>query len=206
MEYRKHADFTLSEIGVGCYALSGVYGPKDVDEFKRMLNRAYELGVNFFDTAEAYGDAEQVLGQAVKPYRQEIYVATKVGVKKGVKANLSAEYIRSACEQSLQNLQTDYIDLYQVHFDDPHTPIEETVGAFEELVGKGKIRRYGVGHLPAERMETYCEVGKPFSALMELSAAARYSLKELLPLCRKHGLGTIAFSATGRGLLTGKYK
>lgn len=206
MEHREHDGFRISEVGVGCYALSGVYGTKDVEEFKRMLQRACELGVNFFDVAETYGDAERILGEAIKPFRQEVYVATKVGVRGGLQPNLSSSYIKRACEESLERLQTDHIDLYQVHFDDPDTPIEETVGALEELVREGKIRRYGVGHLPLERVEAYFKAGKVFSVLMELSAVARESRKKLLPLCRVHGVGAIAFSVTGRGLLTRRFQ
>ncbi|KYK33696.1 MAG: aldo/keto reductase [Theionarchaea archaeon] len=206
MEYRSHKGFDLSEIGIGCYALAGVYGKKDGEEFKRMLDRAYKMGVNFFDTAEGYGDAEGILGETVKPFREDVYIATKVGVKEGIEPNLSGEYIQRACEQSLERLGTDYIDLYQVHFDDPKTPVEETVHAFENLVNEGKIRHYGVGHLPVGKVETYCRKGHVFSVLMELSAVARRSRKELLPLCQKYKVGGIAFSTTGRGLLTGKFK
>lgn len=206
MKYRYHKGIELSEIGIGCYALSGVYGKKDVNEFKRMLNRAVELGVNFFDTAEGYGDAERILGEAVMPFRDEVCIATKVGMKEGSEPNLSGEYIQHACEQSLKNLQTDYIDLYQVHFDDPNTPVEETVDALDDLVDEGKICHYGVGHLPLKRVEEYCRKGEVFSVLMELSAVARHSRKELLPLCQKYKVGGIAFSTTGRGLLTGKFK
>ena len=206
MKYREHNDFKVSEVGVGCYALSGVYGKKDVKEFKKMLNRAYELGVNLFDTADAYGDAEQVLGEIVKPYRDSVYIATKVGVKGDIKPNLSGRYVKLACEQSLERLQTKYIDLYQVHFDDPDTPVEETVGALEELVREGKICHYGIGHLPLERVEVYCKVGNIFSVLLELSPVARDSREKVLPLCRKYAVGTIAFSVTGRGLLTGIFQ
>ncbi len=206
MKYRKHNDFNVSEVGVGFYALSGVYGVKDVEEFKRMLNRAYELGVNFFDTADIYGNAEQILGEVVKPYRHDVYIATKVGMTGDVKPNLSGKYVKSACEKSLERLQTDYIDLYQVHFDDPNTPVEETVGALEELVSKGKIRHYGVGHLPVERIDTYCKFGNVFSVLMEFSAVARKSREKFLPLCEKYGVAAIGFSVTGRGLLTGKFQ
>jgi aryl-alcohol dehydrogenase-like predicted oxidoreductase len=205
MKYRTHQGLTLSEIGVGCYALSGVYGSKDVQEFERMLRRAFELGVNFFDTADAYGDAEQILGRAVRPFRQEIHIATKVGVQDGLDFNLSGDYVRGACEQSLQKLQTDYVDLYQVHFDDPGTPVAETVGALEELVSAGKIRRYGVGHLPADKVQTYLSTGHVFSLLLELSAVARASRQTLLPLCQAHDTGAIAFSVTGRGILSGKF-
>ncbi|USG99650.1 aldo/keto reductase [Thermococcus argininiproducens] len=206
MEYRKHKSLKISEIGIGTYALSGVYGAKDLEEFKRMIYRAYELGVNFFDTAEAYGNAEQILGDIVKPFREDIYIATKVGIRGDIKPNLSKDYIKKACEESLKRLQTDYIDLYQVHFHDPTTPIEETVEALEDLVEEGKIKHYGVGHLPLDVTEEYCKLGKPFSVLTEFSAVTRESYEKLLPLYKKYNLGIIAFSTTGRGLLTGRFK
>ncbi|MBU7017651.1 MAG: aldo/keto reductase [Theionarchaea archaeon] len=206
MNYRLCKGVEVSEIGIGCYSLSGVYGKKDVTVFKEMLNRAFELGVNFFDTAEGYGSAESVLGETVKPYREDVLIATKVGVKEGVKPNLSDAYITNACEESLKKLQTDYLDVYQVHFNDLETPVEETVTALENLTDEGKILHYGLGHLPGERVEEYCEKGDVFSILMELSAVARHSRKTLLPLCPKYDTGAIAFSTAGRGLLTGKVK
>jgi aryl-alcohol dehydrogenase-like predicted oxidoreductase len=205
MHYRTHRGLNISEIGIGCYGLSGAYGPVDVEKSKQVLQRAYELGVNFFDTAEAYGNAEQILGEVVKPFRNEVVIATKVGVREGIEPNLSAGYIKTACEDSLRNLGMEHIDLYQVHFDDPHTPVDETVLALETLVQVGKIRHYGLGHLSIERVKEYIETGNIFSVLMELSAAARQARDGLLPLCRKHGIGAITFSVTGRGLLTGKY-
>jgi len=189
VEYREHDGFRISEVGLGCYALSGAYGTKDVEEFKRTLRRAYELGVNFFDVAEAYGDAEQLLGEAVKPFRKEVYIATKVGICRGLKPDLSRAYIERACEESLERLQTDYIDFYQVHFDDPDTPVEGTVGALEGLTSAGKIRRYGLGHLPVERVERYFELGKVFSVMVELSAVAWEARERLLPLCRAQRRG-----------------
>lgn len=206
MEYRRHKDFLVSEIGIGCYSVSGVYGTKNIDEFKKTINRAYELGVNFFDTAESYGNAEEILGEVVKPYRKDIYIATKVGIKKGVVPILSEEYIRTSCEESLVNLKSDYIDLYQVHFDDPNTPIDETVNALEKLKKGGKIRHYGIGHLPVERVKSYFKIGDPFSLLMELSAVSRHSKETLLPLCKEYNIGIIAFSTTGRGILTGRFQ
>jgi aryl-alcohol dehydrogenase-like predicted oxidoreductase len=205
MHYRTHKGLNISEIGIGCYGLSGAYGPVDAEETKQVLLRAYELGVNFFDTAEAYGNAEQILGEVVKPFRKEVVIATKVGVREGIEPNLSASYISSACEESLRSLGMEYIDLYQVHFDDPKTPIEETVVALEELVQAGKIRYYGLGHLPVDRVKAYFQAGNVFSVLMELSAVARQARDGLLPLCGENGVGAIAFSVTGRGLLTGTY-
>ena len=205
MRYRTHQDLTLSEIGVGCYALSGVYGPKDCTQFKAMLRRAYDLGVNFFDVAEGYGDAEAILGEVLKPWRSQIHIATKVGVVDGLEPNLSGAYIREACERSLIRLRTDYIDLYQVHFDDPQTPVEETVNALETLKQNGKIRYYGVCHLPIERVAEYMRLGQLFSVLMELSAVSRDALTQILPLCQQQNVAGIAFSTTGRGILTGRF-
>jgi aryl-alcohol dehydrogenase-like predicted oxidoreductase len=203
MDFRQHKDFIISEVGFGCYGLSGVYG-KEPQDYEHTIQKAYELGINFFDTAEAYGGAEEILGEVVQPFRGEIYIATKVGVREGMKPDLSPVYVKEACEQSLKRLNVDYIDLYQIHFDDPETPVEDTLGALESLVEKGLVRHYGVGHISADRVNEYNEKGSLFSILMELSAVARHSLHELLPLCRKNNLAAIAFSVTGRGILTGK--
>ena len=205
MQYRSHKSLEVSEIGVGCYALSGAYGSVDFIHFQDMIRRAYEIGVNFFDTAEGYGDAERILGKAVESFREEIHIATKVGIREGAKPNLSKSYIYEACTRSLQQLDTDYIDLYQVHFDDPQTPVSETLEALDALVSEGKIRAYGVGHLPTHRVKEYCELGSPFAILMELSAVTRKSREELLPFCNTYNVAGIGFSATGRGILTGKY-
>jgi aryl-alcohol dehydrogenase-like predicted oxidoreductase len=204
MDYRLCKGVEVSEVGIGCYSLSGVYGKKDVITFKKMLNRAHELGVNFFDTAEGYGNAERVLGETVKSYREDVLIATKVGVKEGVKPNLSGAYIKNACEESLTQLQTEYIDVYQVHFDDLETPVEETVNALDTLIDEGRILHYGLGHLPGEKVEEYCKKGNVFTILMELSAVSRHSRKTLLPLCSKYDTGGIAFSTAGRGILTGR--
>ncbi|MFW9830659.1 MAG: aldo/keto reductase [Candidatus Thorarchaeota archaeon] len=205
MEYRYHRNLKISEVGVGCYALSGAYGSVDSKQFQQMITHAFELGVNFFDTAEGYGEAEKILGESIKPFREEVLVATKVGIREGVKPNLSETYVLEACQLSLEHLQTDYIDLYQVHFDDPATPVKETVSALDSLVDEGKIRHYGVGHLPKNRVQEYCQIGEPFSILMELSAVARKSREDLLPLCGSQQVAAIGFSTTGRGILTGKY-
>ncbi len=203
MTHNQCGDLRISEVGVGCYSLAGVYGKKDLDEFARMIRRAHELGVTFFDTADAYGNAESILGEIVHDFRGDIHIATKVGVVSGASVDLSPARVTKACEESLERLGTDYIDLYQVHFDDPKTPVEDVVGALESLVVSGKIRHYGVGHLPADKIARYAEVGRPLSVLMEISAAARDARAKLLPLCREHGMAAIAFSTTGRGILTG---
>ncbi len=196
----------FSRIGIGCYTLSGVYGRKDVREFSGMIQRAFDLGVNFFDTAETYGPGEEILGEAVRPFRDQVFLASKVGMRAGSKPDLSPENVRQACESSLKRLGTDWIDLYQIHFDDPSTPVQETLAALEKLAADGKIRRYGLGHLPLARVKEYTSSGNPYSVLLEFSAVARDAQKEIIPYCRDHNLAVIAFSITGRGLLTGRFQ
>jgi aryl-alcohol dehydrogenase-like predicted oxidoreductase len=203
MEYRAYKGLQFSEIGLGCYAMSGIYGKKDEQSFREVVERAFDLGVTFFDAAEAYGNAEQILGEAIKPFRNEIILSTKVGVKKGAKPNLSAEYIQAACRESLRELQTDTIDIYHIHYDDPQWEVYEVIGAMEELVREGLIRNYGLDHVSLERLKSYLEKGRIFSILMELSPVERNSLNEILPMSRQEGIAGIAFSVTGRGLLTG---
>ena len=204
MRYQQVGDWNLSRIGLGCYALSGAYGAVDEVEFERTLRTAFDMGVNFFDTAEGYGGAEAFLGKALAPIRNQVYLATKLSGESGV-PDLSTAAVREACQASLKRLGTDVIDLYQVHFDDPHTPVLETVSALDGLVEEGLIRRYGVSHLPVERVKAYAQTGQLFSVLMELSAVARTARQTLLPICAEHNLAGIAFSVTGRGILSGQY-
>jgi len=206
MEYLTQDGLKMSHIGIGTYSLSGVYGQKEVTQIKKVINHAYELGVNFFDTAEAYGNAEKILGETIKNYRDKVIISTKVGIRKNTKPNLSYDYINSACEDSLKRLNTEYIDIYNLHFNDPDTPVAETIGALEDLQKEGKIRKYGLGHLPKKKVKEYIKKGSVFSVLMELSPISRKSSEELLPICRENNVGCIAFSITGRGLLSGKYK
>lgn len=206
MRYRNRKDFFISEIGVGTYSLSGAYGLKDPGQFKALLAAAVALGINFFDTAEAYGDAERIVGEALKPYRKQVRISTKVGIRKGYQSNLTRAAIQAACEGSLKRLQVERIDLYSAHFDDPNTPVEETVAALESLKRSGKIRAYGVGHLSRPRVEKYLQFGDPLSIMMELSPVATEARRNLLPLCQASGAGAIAFSVTGRGLLSGRFE
>ncbi len=204
MRYHRHRDLTLSAVGMGCYAAGGAYGSIDRGQARRAIDCARALGVTFFDTAEAYGDTEALLGEALRAHRQRVVIATKVGVRQGTRPCLRADYITAACEDSLRALATSYIDLYQVHFDDPGTPVAETLAALEMLKASGKIRHYGVGHLPAERVAEYLATGDCFSVMMELSPVERDASRTLLPLCNDHGAGALAFSVTGRGVLSGR--
>ncbi len=206
MKYRSHHNIEISEIGLGCYGLSGAYGTPDTKSYKKVIQRAYDMGVNFFDTAASYGDAEEILGEAIAPFRSDVIVSTKIVVGDGLKPNLSAKTIRQSCEGSLRALHTECIDLLQIHFDDPHTGVEETIGTLEALVMSGKIRWYGLGHLSPHKVNTYCDAGNMFSVMFELSAVARDARETILPKCREKGVAGLAFSVTGRGLLSGKYK
>jgi len=191
-----------SRLGYGCYALAGAYGTKiDGSRAIKLIELAYDLGIRFFDTAEQYG-TEAVLAKAVRPFRQQISIATKVG-KAAAKASLTRNQIMASCEASLRRLDTDYIDLFQVHYDDPQTPVEEVVESLELLLAQGKIRAYGVGHLPLAKTKTYLDLGSPATVLAEMNPAALNRYRELHPLQGSHDFDIIAFSVTGRGLLTG---
>jgi aryl-alcohol dehydrogenase-like predicted oxidoreductase len=206
MKYRFHNSEKISEIGWGGYALSGAYGKKDPKVFVDVIHRAYDLGVNFFDVADIYGPAEEILGRAVAPFREQVWIATKVGWGTDGKPDCSSRHILNSCDKSLGRLGTDYIDLYQIHFNDPERSVEETVGALEKLKVEGKIRHFGIGHIQPERMKAYFNSGTIFSTMMEFSAVTRSARETKLPLCQENGVAAIAFSVTGRGLLTGKIK
>ncbi len=205
MKYRNHNSLKISEVSMGCYALSGSYGSVDPEKYKAVLNHALDLGINMFDTAATYGEeAERILGEVVKPVREDVIVSTKIGMSEDGKPSLAYDDVKNACEGSLQRLNTEYIDIYLVHFDDPKTPVKETVEALDDLKDEGKIKHYGISHLPSKRVKEYLQEGDVSFCLMELSAAARQSQKELLPLCNEFGAKAIAFSVTGRGILTGE--
>jgi aryl-alcohol dehydrogenase-like predicted oxidoreductase len=206
MKYRFHNGEKISEIGWGGYALSGVYGKKDPDTFVNVIRRAYDLGVNFFDVADIYGPAEEILGRAVHPFREKVFIATKVGWGTDGKPDCSSEHIWVSCDKSLTRLKTDYIDLYQIHFDDPDTLVDETIEALEKLKAEGKILHYGIGHIQPDRIKAYFNSGTIFSTMMEFSAVARSAQEKKLPLCQENGVAAIAFSVTGRGLMAGQFK
>ncbi len=204
MERRKAAgfDFETSEIGIGTYCLSGVYGRVDTDAVLRTLRRAYELGITFFDTGPGYGDAEKVLGEATRPFRGDIIISTKVAGAM-TERPLAYENIIASCERSLERLGVERIDLYGIHFDDGGTPVEEVVRAFDRLKAAGKIRFCGLGHVFAGRARAYFEQGGFCSVMGELSAVSTGYYRRILPLVRGSRAGYLGFSVTGRGLLAG---
>lgn len=198
-------DLQISSLGYGCYALSGAYGTKlEEHEMIKTLQYAYELGIRFFDTASSYTGTEGILGRAIQSFRHNIVISSKAGITEDNKMDLSKESIKSSCESSLRKLKTDYIDIYQIHYHDPNTPIEETMEALELLKKEGKIKYYGIGHLPLDKTKEYLDLGDVSFVMAEMSPVNIYRYKELQPLQAKYNFDIIAFSITGRGLLSGK--
>jgi aryl-alcohol dehydrogenase-like predicted oxidoreductase len=201
-------------LGLGCMGMSEFYGTPDEGEAVRTIHRALELGVTLLDTADMYGPFtnERLVGRAVREWQGERpLVATKFGNVRGEGGEFlgirgDAEYVRNACEASLQRLGLDHIDLYYQHRVDDKTPIEETVGAMAELVQEGKIRHLGLSEAGADTIRRAAEV-HPISALQtEYSLWERSVEEEILPVVRELGIGFVAYSPLGRGFLTGKIR
>ncbi len=203
----------VSALGLGCMGMSAFYGGRDEAESVRTLHRAVELGVTLFDTADMYGHGanEVLVGQALKPLRDRIFLATKFGnawTPSGERAGIkgSPDYVRSACEASLRRLGLDVIDLYYQHRVDPTVPIEDTVGAMAELVRQGKVRHLGLSEASAATIRRAHAV-HPIAALQsEYSLWSRELETAVLPVLRELGIALVPYSPLGRGALTGQLK
>jgi aryl-alcohol dehydrogenase-like predicted oxidoreductase len=203
-----------SLLGIGC----NNFGPRlDVEATKKVVYRAIDLGVTFFDTADAYGlgSSESQLGEVLGPRRKDVIIASKFGMAMDKEAKLSGasrRYIMSAVEASLTRLKTDWIDFYQLHVPDPKTPIEETMRALDDLVTQGKVRYIGCSNLPAwQVVEANCTASaRSFHAFVacqeEYSLLVRDIERDLLPAMQKHGIGLLPYRPIAGGFLTGKYK
>ncbi len=200
-------------MGLGCMGMSEFYGTGDDEESVATIHRALELGCTFLDTADMYGPFtnEQLVGRAIAGRRDEVTLATKFGNERRpdgswVGINGRPEYVRSACDASLARIGVDHIDLYYQHRVDPEVPIEETVGAMAELVQAGKVGHLGLSEASAATIRKAHAV-HPISALQtEYSLFTRDVEAEILPTLRELGIGFVAYSPLGRGMLTGKLK
>ncbi|MFI5313215.1 MAG: aldo/keto reductase [Candidatus Dormibacteria bacterium] len=196
----------VSAIGFGAMSFAGVYGESDDAESEATLTRALDLGVNFIDTANIYGAgrSEEVVGRVIEGRRSEVVVATKFGG--GGDAGLGRpQAIRGFLDASLTRLRTDHVDLYYLHRVDPTTPIEETVGGMAELVRAGKVRHLGLSEASADTIRR-AHATHPITAVQtEYSLFSRDVETEVLPATRELGIGFVAYSPLGRGLLTGRY-
>jgi aryl-alcohol dehydrogenase-like predicted oxidoreductase len=207
MKYRKlgNTELTVSEIGFGTYAVSGVYGSKNTEDFREIISKAIDLGITYFDTAPVYGDAENLLGATLKGKRDEIILATKFSLI-NIKDEEVENYINQSLNNSLNNLQTDFVDLYFVHFDSLVTPVETIVSTLEKLKEKGKIRYYGIGHINIDRINEYRKLGEVSAYMVEMSPVQMKTYMKILPLVQEDNSGLIAFSTTGRGIMSGKMR
>ena len=203
----------VSELGLGCMGMSEFYGTGEEEESISTIRRAIEIGVTFLDTADMYGPFtnERLVGKAIKGRRDEVTIATKFGIQREedgtmLGVNGKPEYVRSACDASLQRLGVDHIDLYYQHRVDPETPIEETVGAMKELVEAGKVRYLGLSEAAPETIRKAHEIHQISALQTEYSLWSRDVEEGVLPTLRELGIGFVAYSPLGRGFLTGQIR
>lgn len=200
----------VSALGLGCMGLNYGYSTNITrSDAIKLIRHAFELGVTFFDTAEAYGPFtnEEIVGEALEPVRDQVVIATKFGFRNGMVAegvDSRPERIRQVTEESLKRLRTDRIDLFYQHRVDPNVPVEDVAGVVKELIAEGKIRHFGMSEAGVRSIRKAHAI-QPVTALQsEYSLFWREPEKEILPLLEELGIGLVPFSPLGRGFLTGK--
>lgn len=202
---------TVSTVGLGCMGMSHGYGdPSDVNEMIKLIRKAHDLGVTFFDTAEVYGPYtnEELVGQALEPIRNEVKIATKFGISMEMEKftqvlDSRPETIRKSVEGSLKRLRTDHIDLYYQHRVDPDVPVEDVAGSIKELMDEGKILHWGLSEAGIETIKKAHAVLPLTAVQSEYSMFWREPEKNLLPVLEELGIGLVPFSPLGKGFLTG---
>ncbi len=213
MEYRRlgHAGPSVSALGLGCMGMSVSYGERDEMSSRDTVARALDLGVNFFDTANVYGDGhnERLIGPWLAPLRERLVIATKVGLADmgapgGPRVCGRPDSIRAECDASLARLGIDCIDLYYLHRVDPAVPVEDSIGAMAGLVAAGKVRWLGLSEVSATTLRRACKVHPITAVQSEYSLWTRDPEDAVLPACRELGVGFVPFSPLGRAMLTGR--
>ena len=204
-------DLEVSAIGLGCMGMSQGYGePSDKKEMITLIHKAIDLGVTFLDTAEVYGPFinEELVGEALKPYKNNVIIATKFGLetdKKVLTPNSKPEVIRKSIDGSLKRLQLETIDLYYLHRVDTNTPIEEVASTIKDLIKEGKIKYIGLSECSAEDLKKANSICEITALQSEYSIMMRDVEKEILPLTKELGISFIPFAPLGRGIITNKF-
>ena len=202
-------DLEVSAIGLGCMGMSSGYGEKkDKKEMINLIHEAVDLGINFFDTAEVYGpfENEEILGEALKDYKDKVVIATKFGLEAGAKIltpNSKPEAIKKSIEGSLKRLKLDTIDLYYLHRVDPNTPIEEVASTINDLMKEGKVKHWGLSEAGVETIKKAHEVCPLTAIQSEYSMMWRFPEKDIIPLLEELNIGFVPFAPLGKGFLTG---
>lgn len=213
MEYRPFGQtgIEVSAIGVGCWEIGGGYGSIEEQEFSAAVHVALDLGITCFDTAEAYGfgASERSLAKALGDRRKDAVIVTKFGIGYKEAPNYrdsSRERVMVSIEKSLKNLNTDYVDVYMVHWPDLNTPFEETMRALDDIVQQGKARAIGISNFRREQIETSMTTRRVDVAQYCWNMFDRRMDQEILPYCREHSMGVMAYGSLAYGLLTGTFR